>query len=171
MEYSNIRKMVESDLEMVLQWRNHPDIRKYMYTNHIINITEHQEWFRKISDNKDTHLLIFEFNQLPLGFIQIDTNISNKKDATWGFYIAPNSPRGTGSKLGKAALDYAFNFIKIKKLCGSVIDFNKQSIKFHKKIGFMLEETKHDDYYDGKNYHDVLTFSISLRGFEDRIDI
>lgn len=42
---SHIRPMVYADLERVLAWRNHPDVRRYMYTQHEITLDEHQRWY------------------------------------------------------------------------------------------------------------------------------
>jgi hypothetical protein len=37
--------MRESDLETLLRWRNHPDVRKCMLSQHEITLAEHRAWF------------------------------------------------------------------------------------------------------------------------------
>ena len=139
-----IRKMKENDVGMVLLWRNNPDIRKHMYTQHIIGKEEHNKWFKKMFNDPSINLLIFEKNHKPMGFIQINSKIPSY--TTWGFYLAPESPKGTGAQLGANALEYAFKNLKIDRIHGEVIKSNTQSIAFHKKLGFELDD-KYDDVY------------------------
>ncbi len=40
-----LRPMTVSDLESVLKLRNHPEVRRYMFTRHEIATEEHALWF------------------------------------------------------------------------------------------------------------------------------
>ena len=42
---NGLRPLMEQDLEMVLQWRNHPEINRYMYNQTAISWEEHRQWF------------------------------------------------------------------------------------------------------------------------------
>ncbi len=64
---SMIRQMVESDLEYVLTWRNHPSIRDYMLTQHEITAKEHRLWFNRASADSDRRLLILDDSSVSLG--------------------------------------------------------------------------------------------------------
>lgn len=154
----SVRVMTINDLELVLEWRNHPDIRRFMYTQHEISLDEHTRWFCRASGDSRKHLLIFEADQVPQGFINISE--TNHGVADWGFYLAPTSPKGTGKKLGTAAIDYAFFRLGMHKLCGQAIVFNDRSIKFHQAMGFQQEGTLRDQYYDGAMYHSVVCFGL-----------
>lgn len=155
----NLRPMQESDLELVLNWRNHIDVRQYMYTQHEISLTEHTNWFNKVSKNNNYNLLIFEVNNEPLGFVNIH-QIAQGGLADWGFYTSPDAPKGIGSKLGKQALDYAFNTLQLHKLCGQALDFNETSRKFHKRLGFKKEGVLEQHHFDGQKYYDVICFGL-----------
>jgi len=152
----NIRPMLKSDLELVLSWRNHPNIRRFMYTQHKISMREHQDWFKNAVQDDTKHLLIFETTS-PLGFINF--NISSTT-AEWGFYISPNAPRGCGRQLGEASLQYAFETLDIHKVCGQVLAYNDASIRFHEKLGFKHEGELREHYFDGQHYHSVICFGI-----------
>ena len=94
-EYA-IRNMREDDLTAVLEWRNHPEIRRYMYTQQVITYAEHCAWFKSASDNTHKHLLIFEIDSLPMGFVNLGSQ-ENGKIADWGFYLAPDAVKGAGA--------------------------------------------------------------------------
>ncbi|MGX1123215.1 UDP-4-amino-4,6-dideoxy-N-acetyl-beta-L-altrosamine N-acetyltransferase [Pseudomonas sp. HLS-6 TE3448] len=154
-----IRAMTTGDLEMVLQWRNHPDVRRYMYTQHEISLDEHRRWFESSQCNAARHLLIFEQLSVPLGFVSI-TEGTPGRIADWGFYLAPEAPRGTGRSLGQAALEFAFVSLRLHKVCGQALGFNERSIRFHHALGFIQEGVLRDQHFDGENYQSVIHFGL-----------
>ncbi|WP_280040577.1 UDP-4-amino-4,6-dideoxy-N-acetyl-beta-L-altrosamine N-acetyltransferase [Pseudomonas sp. Hg5Tf] len=153
-----VRVMTSDDLERVLLWRNHPDVRRFMFTQHEISLDEHSQWFGRASKDSRKHLLIFETNNVPQGFIHV-TEIGHRV-ADWGFYIAPDAPRGSGFQLGLAAINFAFEVVGLHKLCGQALEFNERSIKFHLRMGFQQEGSLRDQHYDGINYHTVVCFGL-----------
>ncbi|QDP73616.1 UDP-4-amino-4,6-dideoxy-N-acetyl-beta-L-altrosamine N-acetyltransferase [Legionella israelensis] len=150
--------MTENDLLMVFNWRSHPDVRRFMYTNHEITFDEHLAWFEQESANKNRYLLIFENNNIPCGFVNFKLQDNNIAD--WGFYIAPDSPKGVGILLGKTALNYAFVKIKLHKIMGQVLQTNTKSLSFHQKLGFLQEGIFREQHYDGFKYNDVIYFGL-----------
>ena len=154
-----IRPMVHADLERVLAWRNHPDVRRYMYTQHEITLDEHQRWFERTLPDPKKHLLIFEVNQQPLGFVNFNKT-GNGGIADWGFYVAPKAPKGSGRQLGCAALSHAFTQLKLHKVCGQALAYNQRSILFHQSLGFQQEGTLRDQHFDGESYHHVICFGL-----------
>lgn len=164
-ENYRIRSMSDQDLNMVLAWRNHSSVRKNMYTTNKISKKDHQKWFLNTSAQTDKHLLIFENQDIPVGFVQLH-EINAGGIADWGFYTAPDAPRGTGTALGKAALAYAFQNLSLHKIAGQVLGFNKKSIGFHFKLGFMHEGTLVDHHFDGEKYHDVWHFGMCVSNWD-----
>ena len=86
--------------------------------------------------------------------------------ADWGFYAAPDAPHGTGSALGHAVLQHAFQTLKLHKLCGQAIAFNERSIRFHLKLGFLKEGLFQKQHFDGNNYHDVWCFGLLANSWQ-----
>ncbi len=159
MLFTGVRRMHEGDLNVVLNWRNHPEVRRFMYTQHEISQNEHAEWFAKCSRDSMKHLLIFESGSKPLGFVSIHENEPGCS-SNWGFYIAPDAPKGTGRALGKAALQYGFETAKMQKICGQALAFNERSIRFHISMGFQCENILNQKHFDGDQYHDVVCFGL-----------
>lgn len=154
-----LRPMTELDLELVLSWRNHPDIRRYMYTSHQISMHEHRAWFADAVAVPANSLLIYECHGEATGFVKITRGRCNEI-ADWGFYLSPVAKKGAGRTLGKLALDYAFDQLHLHKLCGQVLGFNERSLGFHRSLGFVEEGRLRDQHYDGTDYHDVVCFGI-----------
>lgn len=168
MSSGRLREMAERDLPTVLQWRNHPDVRRFMYTQHIINPDEHARWFARSAGEPGVRLLIYERNEVPRGFVNISATRSAPV-ADWGFYLAPDAEPGTGSALGAAALEYAFARLKLHKLCGEALGFNERSIRFHERLGFAREGVLREQYFDGEQYHDVIRFGLLAAEWQQRL--
>jgi len=156
---SQIRPMVQADLACVLAWRNHPDVRRYMYSRHEITLVEHQQWFERTLLNPKKHLLIFEVNHQARGFVSFNETGSGGI-AGWGFYAAPDAPTGSGRQLGHAALSHAFSQLKLHKVCGQALAYNERSIKLHKTLGFKQEGIMFEQHFDGERYHNVIYFGL-----------
>ena len=159
---SRLRPMIDADLESVLSLRNHDDIRRYMLTKHKISIEEHSHWFERALQNPGIELLVLDITGNCCGFVQFkETNFHGVLD--WGFYVAPDAPKGLGSVLGQAAIKHAFKKENIYKICGQALDWNKPSVEFHKSLGFMQEGILRDQYFDIGVYHNLICFGLLKR--------
>lgn len=162
-----LRPMRPQDLERVLAWRNHPEVRRYMYTQRLITLEEHRGWFERASQAPQRHLLIYEQDAEPLGFVNLNVVDATAGRADWGFYLAPEAPRGSGQGLGHCTLTYAFTTLRLHKLCGEVLADNTRSQRFHERLGFRREATHRDHFFDGNTYHDVIGFGLLAEEWRD----
>lgn len=158
----HLRPLKMDDLPLILRWRNHPNVRKWMYTDHEISIDEHLQWYARVSKDDECILLIFECDRQAQGFVSLE-RITKWGLGKWGFYAAPSAPKGTGRALGVAAIRYAFEILKFHKLCGEVIGLNKRSLRLHEVLGFEHEGILRDHYFDGDAYHDIHLFGLLAR--------
>ncbi len=154
-----IRKMSEEDLPVVLAWRNHADVRRFMFTQHEISLDEHRKWFAKAYQDPGRCLLMVEEAKQPIGYVQL-SNVEVGGVADWGFYARPDAPKGTGLKLGAMALNHAFGPLKLHKVCGQAIASNQSSIAFHHRLGFQLEGVLRDQRRIEGSYHSLHCFGL-----------
>lgn len=158
-ENCQIRQMVIADLERVLAWRNQPQVRRYMLTQHEITLVEHQHWFEHNSQDPTRRLMIVEEGGMALGFVHF-IGVESWRIADWGFYVAPRVPRGSGSKLGMTALNFAFKVLGLHKVCGQVLAFNEASISLHLKLGFKLEGVLRQHHQIDGSFYDLISFGL-----------
>lgn len=154
-----VRSMTDADVTTVLEWRNHPDVRRSMFTQHEIGLEEHRRWFENSASDPRRHLLIYEAQGMPRGFVSLIV-ADHPNVADWGFYAAPDASRGTGRAMGHHALNHAFNVLKLHKICGQALAHNERSIGFHRALGFQQEGVLRDQHFDGRNYHAVICFGL-----------
>lgn len=154
-----VRPLTADDLATVLAWRNHSHVRQYMLTQHEISLAEHRAWFERVVNDPAKRALIFEEGGRPLGFVHF-SGVAPDGVADWGFYTAPDAPKGTGSKLGQAALALAFDTLGLHKVCGQVLISNAASIAFHQRLGFRLEGNLREQHRSADHHEDILCFGI-----------
>jgi len=159
LETYSIRPLTHEDLPMVLAWRNHPQVRRHMFTQHEIRLDEHRNWFAKASQDVTRRLLIVEEAQQPIGYVQL-SNVCRGGIADWGFYTRPDAPKGSGQKLGLTTLIYAFNELGLHKVCGQALESNQASIAFHKKLGFKQEGVLRDQQHIDDQYYTLICFGL-----------
>ena len=150
----------ENNLQMILDWRNAPEVRENMYTSHEISITEHKRWFDCLEKDNSKAYFIATINGTECGVVGFSEINSVKGVATWAFYCSPNALRGSGSLMEFFALEYAFNKLHLHKLRCEVLSFNKAVVKLHTKFGFIIEGQHRDAFYRDEKYHDIIHLGI-----------
>ena len=154
-----IRRAEQADLEQILAWRNQPQVRAYMLTQHEISMDEHRQWFERCYQDPTRRLMIVEEAGAPLGFVNF-TGVAGGAIATWGFYAAPDVAKGAGNKIGLTALKFAFDTLELHKVCGQALAFNEASIRMHQKLGFRQEGVLRQQYKIDGSYHDIICFGL-----------
>ncbi|WP_262383821.1 UDP-4-amino-4,6-dideoxy-N-acetyl-beta-L-altrosamine N-acetyltransferase [Pseudomonas fragi] len=138
-QLGKLRPIEQHELELMLDWRNAPNVRANMYTRHEISLEEHLAWWARVQQRDDQQYFMYEADDTPLGivgFVGIDKTSEN---SSWAFYASPEAPKGTGSKMEFLALECAFNQLTLHKLYCEVLAFNAPVIKLHQKFGFSVE--------------------------------
>jgi UDP-4-amino-4,6-dideoxy-N-acetyl-beta-L-altrosamine N-acetyltransferase len=154
-----IREIELKDLDAVLSWRNDPAIRRYMLTQHEIAVDEHAQWFESIQHNSNKHVLIVQESQIPFGLVHF-TKLNKDEVMDWGFYVNPSATKGSGMKLAKLALDFAFIQKKWPKVCGNVLSINFSSRRFHLKLGFKLEGVLREQVHINNEWLSLWCFGL-----------
>lgn len=160
------RALIEDDLPMVLAWRNHPAVRSYMLTQHEISLEEHRNWFARVKEEKTRQHLIVLDGADPLGLVQFSP-VCPGSIADWGFYARPDAPKGSGTKLGQAALAHAFEKLSLHKVCGQAIESNVKSIALHQKLGFKQEGRFREQQRIANQYHTLFCFGLLAKDWQE----
>jgi len=155
-----LRALQQDDLAVIRRWRNHPDINRFMFTQHKVTISEHLSWFESSRLNKLRSLFVYEVEGSAQGFLQLERKSKESKVYEWGFYINPDAKRGLGIKMARLAFDKLFVEMGAVKLFAEVLSFNDPSIRFHRKLGFHQEALLRQQHLLNSKYYDVYCFGI-----------
>jgi UDP-4-amino-4,6-dideoxy-N-acetyl-beta-L-altrosamine N-acetyltransferase len=132
-ELINFIDLSLEEKKMVLEWRNHNSIRRYMYNQEIISLENHLKYIESLKKSRDKRYFLVKREDSYLGVIDF-TNI--KKDSChFGLYSKPNL-KGVGDTLLQTIIDYAFNNLKTQTLKLEVLESNIRAIKLYKRFKF-----------------------------------
>jgi len=156
-----LRPVLESDLGLILQWRNSERIRANMFADHIISSEEHRAWFERVNKEPIPLFLVFEYLRKPLGIVSITQIDRVNNRCLWGFYLGEtDGPPECGMVMAYMGLTYIFENLKIHKLCSEAFAFNQGSIRFHRKLGFSQEGIFVKHVLKNGSYQDIITFAM-----------
>ena len=167
-EFGRLRPAANHDVDVMLQWRNHPSVRKNMNSQHEITTEEHRKWWASVSDATDQVYLIYECNNISLGVVAFTKIDRFNRNCAWAFYGAPDAPWGTGSKMEYLALEYAFDTLKLKKLFCEVLSYNVNVLRLHNKFGFHNEGILRCHKLINEQFVDVYQLGILREEWEER---
>lgn len=148
-ELINFTNLSSKEKSMVLSWRNHKDIRKWMRNKEEITLEEHLKFINSLSDKEDkVYFLVKESNKY-IGVVDF-TDIVKDEFSEFGIYAKPNLT-GVGSTLMEVVVEYAFNILKLKTVTADVHVNNEKAIKLYEKFNFKKSKlgTKHSEEFIG----------------------
>lgn len=136
-----LRALRDDDKDRLYAWRNAPEVKAYMYTDHQITPEEHARWFAGIPGDARREFTIIEVDGVPSGpanFYDIDRAQGR---ASWAYYLADPSVRGkgVGGYVEFAMIEAAFGRLGLRKLWCEVLISNEAVWKLHQKFGFRQE--------------------------------
>jgi hypothetical protein len=160
LEFVDIRP---EHLEMVRQWRNSEEVKKYMYTEQYISQEDQIRWFESIKSKKDEKHWIIEAEGKSVGVVNLKKINLTNLTAEWAFYLGDISVRGGGIGVltEYQLLNVVFDNYKLTKLSCAVLDFNAKVIEMHKKFGFSEEGRLRNQYIKNGESVDVVLLGIT----------
>lgn len=162
-----LRPLGDDDLEMVLQWRNHPAVRANMYNSHEISLAEHHSWWARTAQDKCRRYFVFEDEGDPSGVVAFTDIDGEQGTASWAFYAREKARKGIGTRMEVAALRYAFGELGLFKLNCEVLSHNMRVVRMHQKFGFRIEGIFRKHHRAGERRLDVYRLAMFAQDWSD----
>ncbi len=134
-EIFNFIDLNMEEKKKILQWRNNPEVRRWMYRDSPIKPDEHLRFIDTLKNRKDRLYFLVKTKGKPIGVIDLTEIDNSKKSANFGIYADP-ALRGKGGVLMHTLIAYAFGKLKLQKLIAEVFIDNKKAIGLYKRFGF-----------------------------------
>lgn len=162
LEFKNILECDDKIRQDVRDWRNGDDVRKYMYTDRVIQKDEHQKWLDGLNGSEKNEFYVVYFDASPIGAVSLNNINKEFKSAEWAFYIFDEGAKkkGLGSAIEMFLLDYVFIEKEFEKLNCEVIAFNEAVVKMHQKFGFEIEGVRRKNIIKNGERMDVVLLGI-----------
>lgn len=160
-----LRPITVEDTDVVLKWRNDPQVVKNFIYRKPISREEHLNWIHnKVEKGEVIQFIVCDLqNDKPLGSAYLQNFDEESHRAEWGIFLGEEEARGrgVGTEAGKLLLHYAFYDLKLHKVVSRILSHNKASIHMSEKTGGRQEGYMKDELFlDGK-YVDVVFFGTT----------
>ena len=166
-----IRSIEKSDLELLQNWRNNENIRKYFREYREFSLVQKEHWYdNMIMDDRFEMFVIVDCKTKDVvgvtGLTYIDW-INQHADIH--FYIGKNyswideyyAPLAI-----KIILDYGFNILNLNKIWAEIYEIDKLKLDFFKRIGFLIDASLREHYYYNGQYYTSHILSILKKEYE-----
>jgi RimJ/RimL family protein N-acetyltransferase len=130
-----LRKIVESDAQLIFEWANDDDVRNNAISTHKIKWEDHISWFYKKLQSPNTFMFIGFLQNEPVGQIRFD---KENEDYMIDYSIAKNHRgKGLGKDIVKAGIKILSETIdKPFAVIAQVKEENIASIKVFTRLHF-----------------------------------
>jgi len=143
--FVSLRSINESDFSKLIEWRNNPEINRYLNQPYKLTLELQYKWYKEkyLKSNDILFIIIETKSKNRIGTIGInDLDYKNQIGIVGRLLIGEKEYRGSKELVDSNILfyDYLFYDLKLKKLYGHVVIENRKVISFDKKFGFVPTE-------------------------------
>jgi RimJ/RimL family protein N-acetyltransferase len=160
-----LRAIEDSDLELILEMINDPEIEKMTGGGGFpVSMFQQKKWYETIQNkNDELRLMIDTENHGTIGLAML-TGI-DYKNGTAEFHAKIATSRnirgnGYGTKAYKAIFDYAFNQMNLNCIYTGNIEYNTVTEQIKEKCGFQKEGILRERVYKNGKYHNIAVWSL-----------
>lgn len=169
-----IRPITESDTQLIIKWRNDPQIVRNLYTQDMLTQEQHLRWLHNyVNTGKCSQFIIEEcmdVEKRAIGTVFIKNIDTKNSKGEFGIFIGEKFARGLGygTAATKEILYHTFEVLGLNRVYLTVFHDNIYAIKAYKQAGFEQEGILKQDFlrYDG--YCDVLCMGITAERWKQK---
>jgi UDP-4-amino-4,6-dideoxy-N-acetyl-beta-L-altrosamine N-acetyltransferase len=164
-----LRKVQESDLEKIMEWRMKPSVTKYMYTDPVLTLEGQKKWFASISVDESCRYWVIDVDGVGIGVLGLIRIEPEHQRCSWVWYIGEDGYRGKGiaKKIQLNLYDYVFYTMGFNRLYSDILAFNVHEIKnVHEAVGYKVEGVLEQHVIKNGEFLDVVMMGITKDRWE-----
>jgi RimJ/RimL family protein N-acetyltransferase len=159
--HMELHELQEHDLRHLLQWRNNPEVNRYLTSRHR-TLEEIATWYKQIISDRNALLFGIYCDDALVGYCIVEGVDLASRKCEVGVIIG--EPYLWGQGLGKYAvqrlLRHCFEHLKLHRVLAVIARGNARSERLFQRLGFIHEGTLRDaTMIDGK-FTDLLCYSM-----------
>ena len=137
-----LRPATDADRDLMLPWRNHPEVRSVSLTQHEIRPEEHAGWWKKTKSDPTRAVLIYERDGVPSGVVSFFDLDAEAGSGWWGYYLDNDGLTERGAMfpawiaIQREAVRYARDELRLAALDGETLATNEAVADFNARLGF-----------------------------------
>jgi UDP-4-amino-4,6-dideoxy-N-acetyl-beta-L-altrosamine N-acetyltransferase len=135
----HLQNFITLDIEMqksILSWRNHEDIRSWMFNENEISLEDHLKFVKNLEHNDQNFYWIVRKDEKTIGVAYLNHYDERENTAQWGFYTNPEYFNSfAGLEIAYAALWVFTEKLGIKNLRSYVRESNARAMLLNEFFG------------------------------------
>lgn len=170
-----LRAVEEEDLEMLRELTNSPEFEKMIVGwSFPVSRKEQQEWFQGCKNglSRIRYTITTEADGA-VGMIGLrDIDWKNGVASGLGMRVAKKEirTRGLATDAWMTLMRYAFNELRLNRINGSALAYNKASLRVCEKVGFKVEGTQRQAVFKDGKFEDVIIMGCLKSDYEELIN-
>jgi len=163
----SIRKFEQCDIERKIRWINDPRNNRFLHYDLPLQYHKTLQWYQANKDNDRRYDGVILADDVPVGLIGLLGIDSKNLKAE--YYIALGEAAYKGKGVAKQAsgqlLEYAFQVLKLNKVCLYTEKDNLAAQRLFERIGFQKEGLLREDLIYNNRKVDRLVYGITAEDF------
>ena len=147
--------LTQKEVLMILDWRNHENIKKWMYSQDEISVEVHLSFIAELQFSKSRQYMAVKKDNKYVGVVDFTKIDETNKECYFGLYANPfEKIAGIGRILEEVCLKYILDLLSLNKIKLEVFSDNVRALNLYKKYNFKRVGVK--------NVHDKQVICMEL---------
>lgn len=159
-----LRPMTEEDTDLVVAWRNKPDVRSNFIYQADFTREGHLYWLHEVVEKGRACQMIIcdKEKDIPLGSVYIRDIDHIHHKGEYGIFLGEEAARGRGigTEAAKLMIQYGFEQLGLHRIYLRALAGNRQAIRSYEKAGFLQEGYLKDDVCIHGKFVDIVWMAI-----------
>lgn len=164
-ERVQLREIEEEDLEIVVIWRNDPEILKWLFSYLPLSMSKQRRWYHKYVEDRTQQTFVIEAKgKIPVGTVGLSHIDYRNQIAELGILIDKDwQHKGIGREALNLLIEFAWNEMNMRKIKALVFKENEAAINLYKSCGFVEEGILKKEIFKNGEFKDVVIMAL-MRG-------
>ena len=153
--YRNFVTLSHDEKLMILRERNHPDVKKWMYTKEDIKEKDHLAYIEGLKTRNDAYYWLMERDEKPVGVLSLIHCNFEKEEGEPGYYLfASEQDGGNGLEMQYYYKKFFFDELNVQRIYGHILYGNTNAYQMACFFGSIKEGEMMED---GRRYLSLYT--------------
>lgn len=137
-----LSRLQRSEIQMLREWRNAPEVNRFMGTHQQITPEAQEAWFESVRDRDDAFYFTVYDNDVPVGHVNVQHIDWNKKCGEPGIIMITDKPLAWNAIF--ALNDFMFDTLGFEHAEAVILRCNDRARRFNLAIGYELNPDQDD---------------------------
>jgi UDP-4-amino-4,6-dideoxy-N-acetyl-beta-L-altrosamine N-acetyltransferase len=129
--------LAQKEALMILGWRNHENIKKWMHSQDEISAEAHLNFIDELQFSKSQQYMVVKKDNKYVGVVDFEKIDDTSKEYNFGLHANPfEKIAGTGRVLEEVCLKYILDLLNLNKIKLEVFSDNVRALNLYKKYNF-----------------------------------